>query len=56
LRGRGNCHTTSLAATLDDVETNIPRDVATTTAESGSKKLAAIRKEGTSPSFSPTVL
>jgi len=38
------------------MEANIPRDVATTTAEGGSKKLAAIRKESASASFSPTVL
>jgi len=56
LRGRGNCHTTSLATTLHDMEANIPRDDATTTVKSGGKKLAAIRKESASASFSPTVL
>jgi len=38
------------------VETNIPRDVATTTVEGSGKKLAAIRKESASASFSPSVL
>jgi len=56
LRGRGNCHTTSLAATLHDVKAHIPRDDAITTTESGGKKLAAIRKESASASFTPTVL
>jgi len=56
LRGRGNCHTTSLATTLNDVKAHIPRDDAITTAKGGGKKLAAIRKEGAGAPFSPTVL
>jgi len=56
LRSRGNCHATSLAATFNDVKANIPRDDAITTAKSGSKKLAAIRKKGAGAPLSPTVL
>jgi len=56
LRGGGNCHTTSLTTTLNDVEANISRDDAITTAKGGGKKLAAIWKESASASFSPTVL
>jgi len=38
------------------VKANIPRDDAITTAKGSGKKLAAIRKESASASFSPTVL